>query len=268
MKNYTDYFNTIAKAAHQGRLLWMPDQDGATLLKPVGVHSGFDPETQLENDYRILIQAGNTIAPNTGRPEIFFKNAYPNLYNDFWIVSEMGARITSPGGEVVAEYPVPNRENLISRLALELESFPGSFIEDGKNCAITLALTNAEDRMGAYDHLLRITQDIARKDGIHIKSGDMPYNTHIELVPRNVDKGSGTEFFADHESFKNHLFVCVGDSAPDEDMMAVVNDIGGISIGVGDKSPNNAHLRFNDHIEVQAFIRQISEHVLKHSQPG
>lgn len=261
MKNHTDCFNTIAQAAIDGRLLWMPDQDGATLLKPVGVHDGFEPETQLEEDYSILIRAGNTIVPNTGRPEIFFRAAYPNIYQNFWIVSEMGARITSPGGTIVAENSVPNRDNLIQFLTNELEKFPGAFIEDGKNCAITLALTNATDRMGAYNHLLRLTQDIARHDGIHIKAGDLPYNTHIELVPHGVDKGSGTEFFVNHDAFKDHLFVCIGDSAPDEDMMAVVNDINGISIGIGDKSPNNVHMRLKDHVEAQDFIHQIAQGV-------
>ncbi|OFW87024.1 MAG: hypothetical protein A3B66_01940 [Alphaproteobacteria bacterium RIFCSPHIGHO2_02_FULL_46_13] len=268
MKNHTDCFNTIAQAAIEGRLLWMPDQDGATLLKPVGVHSGFEPETQLENDYQILIKAGNTIAPNTGRPEVFFEAAYPNIHKEFWIVSEMGARITSPGGAIVTENPVPNRDGLIQLLTKELEQFPGAFIEDGKNCAITLALTDAQDRMGAYNHLLRLTQEIARNDGIHIKSGDLPYNTHIELVPKGVDKGSGTEFFVSHEAFKDHLFVCIGDSRPDEDMMAVVNDVGGISIGVGIQSPENVHMRLKDHNDAQEFVHQVALKVAQHYRYG
>jgi trehalose-6-phosphatase len=262
MSNYSEYFNRITSAARHGKLLWMPDQDGATVMKPVGVHSGFEPETGLEDDYRILIKSGNTVVPNTGRPEIFFRAAYPNIHDQFWIVSEMGARITSPGGKIEFEKTLPNRDQLIDVLKRELEKFPGGFIEDGKVCAITLALTDADDRSGAYNHLLRLVGEMARgSTDMHIKSGFLPYNTHIELVPSNVDKGSATEFFVNSEAFRDHLIVCIGDSDPDADMMAVANDVGGISIGVGPRAPGNTHIQFQDHEQVQLFIHQIAEHV-------
>lgn len=257
MGDYTDYFNKIVTAAVNGRLLLMPDQDIATLNAPVGVHDGFPPETELEQNYQFLIAHGNIIAPNTGRPEVFFKAAYPNAYKDFWIASEMGARITSPGGLVVQEHQVPNRDKLISRIEAELTYFPGAFIEREKNCAITIALTDAADRMKAYNHLHRIAQEIARHDGIHIKSGAHPNNTHIELVPHGVDKGSAAEFFVSQTAFKDHLLVCIGDSEPDRDMMVVANDVDGISIGVGNFAPEIAHFSLKDCHAVQGFLTNV-----------
>jgi trehalose-phosphatase len=259
MAQYQGYFNRIVAAAKQGKLLWMPDQDGATVMKPVGVHSGFEPETDLERDYRILLNAGNAVVPNTGRPEIFFRAAYPNIHKDFWIVSEMGARITGPGGKIEFEKNLPNRTHLIEVLESELKNYPGGFIEDGKVCAITIALTGATERDKAYNHLLRLVSDMARgSSDMHIKSGFLPYNTHIELVPSNVDKGSATEFFVNHDAFKDHLIVCVGDSDPDADMMAVANDVGGISIGVGSRAPDNVHFSFQNPDQVQLFVRQLA----------
>jgi HAD superfamily hydrolase (TIGR01484 family) len=263
---YASYFNRIALAATQGRLALLPDQDGATVMKPIGVHSGFEPETELEETYRTFLKAGNLIAPITGRPEIFFKSAYPNLHDKFWIASEMGARITAPGGHVLTEHPVPQRKELIDRISQQLEKFPGSFVEDGKTCAITIALTHTPDRIGAYSNMLRFANaHAAGNDGIHIKSGAAEYNTHIEFVPKGIDKGSATEFLLNQFTFKDRMVVCIGDTEPDRDMMAVVNDVGGISIGVGPNAPDIAHIVLPDHKSVQRYLGKIADSV-RHSK--
>ncbi|MDY0029193.1 MAG: trehalose-phosphatase [Pseudobdellovibrionaceae bacterium] len=249
-------------AAIKGNLVWVPDQDGATVSCPVGIHTGFPAETELEKAYRILIDRGNIIFPISGRPEVFFDTAYPNLRNEFWIASEMGARITAPNGRLILSNPVPNRDTLIQLFEKEVLSFPGAKIEDGKTCAITLALTDATDRMKAFNHLKRVADEYARHDGVHIKSGSVPHNTHIEFVPQGIDKGSAAEFVV--QTFPGKLIVSIGDSEPDVDMFVVFNDVGGYSIGVGPKAPDNCHTYLDTAQEGANFIIEVAREVERH----
>jgi len=79
----------------------------------------------------------------------------------------------------------------------------------------------------------------------------------IEFKPIGADKGKGVQRVMARAPFAGRLPVFVGDDLPDEAGFAVVNDMGGISIRVGD-GDSVAKYRLPNVEAVLAYIRTIA----------
>lgn len=257
---FSPYFNRIVEAARNGNLVIMPDQDVATVMVPTGINVGFQPENFLQRQYEALMNEGNIIVGNTGRPYEFFRTAYPEIHERLWLCCEMGALIMSPDAQIIKQVELPHRERAIDIIARDLPYFPGAFIEGEKKCGITIAVSGVENREECLAHFCNLAFQIAsQNDGIHVRSGAHPQNSYVELSPDAVSKGIAAKLILNLPEFRDRLVVCIGDSEPDRDMMLAVNELGGISIGIGENCPEAAHFTLKDHTEAQDFIHLIAE---------
>jgi len=251
--------------AVSGNLTLMLDLDGATVYRQPGIHDPVAPEDKFEADLIRLMDSGCTVVINTGRPEKFVQNLFPkitapNAKYPFWLVTETGARIRKPDQTMLFEKGVPNIENVRDQLKKAVDAYPGAMVEDHKMCAITVSLAAADDKRGAYSHMLTVCNDLAAAtDGVDIIPVYKPDDAYIEIVPAHIHKGTAAEAVLDAGSLNTTTILCFGDSNADENMMVVTNDRGGYSFGVGTKAPEIAQIRLTDYKTSQELIGHLAD---------
>lgn len=76
----------------------------------------------------------------------------------------------------------------------------------------------------------------------------------IELVPPGGDKGSAVRAFMEEQPFAGARPVFVGDDVTDEDGFAAVQELGGLGVLVGNRSPSAAQYRLADPAAVQQWL--------------
>jgi HAD superfamily hydrolase (TIGR01484 family) len=270
MNTFIDVFN----AASLGNLTLMLDLDGATIVRKPGIHDPVQPESDLESDLIRLMNSGCNVIINTGRPEKFVRNLFPIItapdanYERFWLATETGARIRRPDQTMLFERAVPEIKTLRSEMEKAVAAYSGAFIEDHKICAITVSLAAAENRRAAYSNILAVCNALAAtSDSINIIPVYKPDDAYIEIVPAHVNKGTAAKVMLDTASLNTSTIVCFGDSSADTNMMAVTNDCGGYSVGVGSKSPQIAQVRLADHKISQEIIRHLADLASTKSSP-
>jgi trehalose 6-phosphate phosphatase len=76
----------------------------------------------------------------------------------------------------------------------------------------------------------------------------------IELTPQTNDKGAAVVTLMDESPFRSRMPVFVGDDVTDEDAFSVVNDAGGISVLVGDRSDSAARYSLENVTAVRRWL--------------
>ncbi len=239
----------------------MLDLDGASMLKTPAIHDGVEPETKLDTALSLLLDQGHHVAINTGRPEIFVRNVFPQTYarlgfeDNFWVSTENGASVK--GKDVNCVRALPHVEKLRDHFARAIQVWPGALIEIGKEHSMTISVAKAEEKEAAFHALVDEAQKMAKQQGgFEIISGLTPRDGYIEFVNPNVSKGSSTRIIC--ESDVAIKWTAFGDSKADVAMWREVQAHGGEAVGVGETSPDGADYYIHDHHVTQHVVRQVS----------
>lgn len=86
--------------------------------------------------------------------------------------------------------------------------------------------------------------------GFRLIAGKMVF----EIAPADHDKGAAIRSFMEQPPFAGRAPVFIGDDVTDEDGFRVVNELGGISIRVGDSSNSAARNRLPDEAAVRGWL--------------
>jgi trehalose 6-phosphate phosphatase len=118
-------------------------------------------------------------------------------------------------------------ERLCEDLALELQPFPGAFVEwKGLTASVHYRLAAVEDRARIEQAVYSAT---ARNGALFRVN---PGRKIFDIVPRtNWHKGAAVEWINGHLGVKDVLTVYLGDDASDEDAFAVLPDAVTIKVG-------------------------------------
>jgi trehalose 6-phosphate phosphatase len=115
------------------------------------------------------------------------------------------------------------------RLAALVKTLPGTLLEDkGRTIAVHFRMapeveSSVRDTVAAVASLLG--------SNYHVQEGNMM----LEIKPRGFTKDSAIRAFMQEPPFSGRKPVFVGDDLTDRDGIKVVEDLGGISIAVGDR---------------------------------
>ena len=83
----------------------------------------------------------------------------------------------------------------------------------------------------------------------------------LEIAPRNHHKGEAIREMLQHLPFRGRRPVFVGDDVTDEDGFRIVNELGGLSIRVGQKSQSAARYALDEVKDVHAWLRALAAHL-------
>jgi trehalose 6-phosphate phosphatase len=89
----------------------------------------------------------------------------------------------------------------------------------------------------------------------------------VELRARSATKGTAVRQYLAEPPFRGRRAVYLGDDVTDEDAFAAVNELGGVSIVVGDRQPSAARFRLPDVAAVHAWLAGLAEHLERHGGP-
>ncbi len=201
---------------------------------------------------RALTRLGGSVALVSGRSIVNLDRLFSPL-----ILPAAGLHgVERRGADGAVHYSVA-MEGRLNAAKLQLMDFaeihPGVLLED-KGAAIALHYRNAPEFRDQC-------RDIMRKVGIdagpefHLQEGKMV----LELKPSGHDKGTAVRLFMDEVPFAGRTPVFIGDDITDEDGFAAVNELGGLSIRVGQDGPTSARWRIED---VEGFLRWLESGLL------
>ena len=80
----------------------------------------------------------------------------------------------------------------------------------------------------------------------------------LEIAPRSHHKGEAIRELLQHDPFRGRRPVFVGDDVTDEDGFRVVNELGGLSIRVGDGRESAARYVLHDVASVRDWLRSVA----------
>jgi trehalose 6-phosphate phosphatase len=103
------------------------------------------------------------------------------------------------------------------------------------------------------DEVLEAMEGIHRDtpDGFHLQRGKMV----VEFLPDAADKGSAIRAFMEKEPFRGRRPVFAGDDATDEHGFAVVNELGGLSIRIGDAAGSAARWQLENVSDLRTWLQ-------------
>lgn len=139
-----------------------------------------------------------------------------------------GTEIRMPGGSVERAAPAGPPASLVETLRAFANEHPGLLLEV-KETAVALHYRRAPDLEADARHRVEAAlRDIAEE--FRLIDGKMV----LEIAPRSHDKGAAIRSLMAHPRFAGRRPVFVGDDVTDEDGFAVVNELAGTSVHVGD----------------------------------
>jgi trehalose 6-phosphate phosphatase len=143
-------------------------------------------------------------------------------------------------------------------LSYLVQSCPGTLLEDkGRTIAIHFRMAPQ------YEAELReaVTAIVATLGAnYHVQSGSMM----MEIKPLGFNKGGAVKAFMQEPPFAGRTPVYVGDDLTDVDGFRVVDDLGGISIAVGDLV--QGRYRLENPAAVRAWLRRIAGLIDSHHE--
>ncbi len=145
----------------------------------------------------------------------------------------------------------PDYAELCARLERFAAAHPGVLIED-KQAAIALhyrrAPTAAEPARALLQEMLQ-----ERRDRLALVPGKMVF----EIKPVAADKGVAIGAFMAEAPFAGRRPIFIGDDVTDEDGFRIVNDLGGLSVRVGDASRSAALAELPDVGAVADWLQRL-----------
>lgn len=84
-----------------------------------------------------------------------------------------------------------------------------------------------------------------------------PGNHVCEFKPRGMDKGVAVSKFLDEAPFRGRVPIYLGDDLTDEHAFAVVNELGGISVRIGTRTPSHAAFTLSSPRDVHAWLDKV-----------
>ena len=143
-------------------------------------------------------------------------------------------------------------------LAALAQAHPGVLLEDkGRTLAIhyRLAPQLASD---IHDAVTGLVATLGPQ--YHVQPGSMM----LEIKPRGFNKGNSVKEFMHEPPFSGRLPVYIGDDITDQDGFRAADDLGGISIAVGDRVRARYHL--SGPTAVHAWLQGIADLVDSHHE--
>lgn len=156
------------------------------------------------------------------------------------------------GGQQVSPSPRPPAFDQVRDAARRVaDAHPGALVED-KGVALALHWRGAPDAESAMQSLAGAA--VSRLPGYLLQPG----NHVVELRPGAQDKGSAVRTLMSRRPFRGRTPVFAGDDLTDEHAFAAVNDMGGLSILVGEREPSAAALGLADPAAVRAWLAALA----------
>lgn len=147
-----------------------------------------------------------------------------------------GIERRSPDGRVTRPAPDPALDQIRRRLHADIAPWQGVLLED-KGLGVALHYRNAPER---EDECRRLAEAVvAAHSGFRLLSGKMVF----ELKPRGYDKGGALRAFMAEPPFAGRVPVFVGDDVTDEFGFEAANQMGGVSVLVGEPRATAARFR-------------------------
>ncbi|KPK05316.1 MAG: hypothetical protein AMS20_06810 [Gemmatimonas sp. SG8_28] len=174
-----------------------------------------------------------------------------------------GAELRLPDGRV-ARAPVDR--DALAQVRQAFSAFagthPGVLVED-KGAGVTLHYRLAPS---LADEARTLGTEWAGRvgDDFQLLQGKMV----VELRARSATKGTAVRQYLAEPPFSGRRAVYLGDDVTDEDAFAAVNQLGGISVVVGDRQPSAARFRLPDVAAVHVWLAGLAEHLERHRGPS
>lgn len=148
---------------------------------------------------------------------------------------EHGAQMRHADG---SQSSIPKPELfIVSRAAQRLAVLHPKLLVEEKEAAIALHYRQAPELESLC--LETMTEAVSRSPGTELMRGKQVF----EVKPKGVNKGQAIAAFMAKPPFEGRIPLFVGDDLTDEDGFAVVQQLGGQGLKVGD-GPTQAHHRF------------------------
>ncbi|MGE5469691.1 MAG: trehalose-phosphatase [Bacteroidota bacterium] len=143
--------------------------------------------------------------------------------------------------------PPHAKQAIRAKLVDMLEQQPGLLLED-KGLTLALHYRQAPELGEQLRHLLELL--VAEADaGLTVQAGKCV----VEVRPAGIDKGTAVREYLAEPPFQGRRPVFVGDDRSDEHAFVAVNELGGVSVGVGSGSLS-ARYRLADVSAVRAWL--------------
>jgi trehalose 6-phosphate phosphatase len=145
----------------------------------------------------------------------------------FTLVGLHGSQLRGPDGVEMIVPPPPALRAAEPTLAALVGRFPGTQLED-KGGSIGIHFRGAPD---AGPEIERRVEELASasEGALTTQKGKMV----IELKPAGASKGAAVDELMQEAPFAGRQPIAIGDDITDEEMFAVVNELGGMTIRVG-----------------------------------
>ena len=159
-----------------------------------------------------------------------------------------GTEIRMPGSAVERATNAGPSANLIDVLRAFANSHRGLLLEI-KDSSVALHYRQAPELEGEARRQVAAVLDDDAGD-LRLIDGKMV----LEIVPRHHDKGAAIRRLMAHPHFAGRQPVFLGDDITDEDGFAVVNELGGTSVHVGNSNGTRAMLLLPDVDAVRRWL--------------
>ena len=133
------------------------------------------------------------------------------------------------------------------------DSEPGLVLED-KHFQLALHYRRAP---GAQLRVMNAMLDIASHAGPQFEL--QPGHCVVELRPAGVTKGGAVRAFLQEAPFRDRHPLYLGDDLTDESAFEEVNRSGGLSVGVGSRTPTAAQFILDGPAAVRAWLQQLHD---------
>jgi len=211
------------------------DIDG-TLVDLADTPDAITPAPDLAaNLDRASIRLGGALALVTGRALAYADQLFAPI--QFPIAGLHGTERRAGNGAVIRTEPTPQFIVAKKRLANAVREWPDVLVED-KGAAIAAHFRRApqfEPQVSAV--MQRLVEEAG--PGYELQHGKMV----VEIRPDVADKGRALQAFLAEPSFAGRRPIAIGDDVTDEAMFHIVNQLGGISIRIGELGPATAALK-------------------------
>jgi trehalose 6-phosphate phosphatase len=128
----------------------------------------------------------------------------------------------------------------------------GAWVED-KGCAVALHYRSVPER---GREVLRVAEMIVA--GLGPAFAVLVGKCVVEIRPRHLTKGAGIRRLMEQPPFRGRSPIFAGDDVTDEDAFEVVNQLGGISVRVGETAASAATYRLADPDALRLWLREIA----------